>query len=58
MYLAAPACPNCGGDVTPDASGGTPPHWHCEACDLIVLDTPATATAVGRPGTNTTESQP
>jgi hypothetical protein len=46
MYLAAPVCPNCQGHL--DASG-TPeaPHWYCEACELIVLDTPATATPAG-----------
>lgn len=48
MYLAAPVCPNCSGAL--DSAGSTEaPHWHCAACDLIVLDTPETATQVGEP---------
>ncbi len=48
MYLAAPVCPNCSGAL--DAAGSAEaPHWHCAACDLVVLDTPETATPVGEP---------
>lgn len=48
MYLAAPVCPNCSGAL--EAAGSAEaPHWNCAACDLIVLDTPETATQVGEP---------
>lgn len=48
MYLAAPVCPNCSGTL--DAAGSSEvAHWHCPACDLVVLDTPETATPVGEP---------
>jgi hypothetical protein len=42
VYLAAPTCPNCDGEVLPEDVAGRM-QWSCEACDLIILDTPATA---------------
>lgn len=47
MYLAAPLCPNCGGSVAAERPEGAPDHWWCDVCDLVVLDTPKTATEVG-----------